>query len=540
MFLPTMRWIRISNRDLAITGEEHRYLITVGNDGPSDAQSVEIQDFLDFKKFGELGEHFLRCEPFDIDDFVACSENNGVFDVDLLLIQNEQVLPGQLNAGEVIQFYVVMEVDQAYVLEGDDFVATNDSRITTTTTDFKTANNVDAHDTLIVAEADLSITKESEYVEQAFTSPEASGIMTYTITVTNNGPSDAAQVNVVDYLPDGLVLDPAYIQVNVTAGSVIDVTNNGLVTVIVGNDPDYKGSAQLGRMNTGSTEVVTIVAYVRDDVESSTLVNNAMVVTRQDNTTWPSAPDLLPGIGGGPRTPTTDPDLSNNVASTGDPLQDSAELMISKYMTPEFIDPGDVITYKLVVTNTGPMQAENVVVTDYLPTSVSYVNSTISVPGVCLDTTTLTCNVGHMHPGDVVTVTVRVRLDPNVPLDTVVKNDASVFSDDFDPNLVDNYASVSATVVSPIIEVQPLSLKASQKTDLQTVQPLTITNSGNITLNWNIVEDDTTCDSPTDIPWLSVAPDTGTTAPSNDTVVDVTFDSTGLAPRRLHGQPVCQ
>ncbi|MGD2050175.1 MAG: DUF11 domain-containing protein, partial [Chloroflexota bacterium] len=133
--------------DLAIAGDEHRYLITVANDGPSDAQSVEIQDFLDFKNFGELGEHFLRCEPFDIDDFVACSENNGVVDVDLLLVQNEQVLPGQLNADEVIQFYVVTEVDQAYVLEANDFVATNDSRITTTSTDFHTANNVDAHDT---------------------------------------------------------------------------------------------------------------------------------------------------------------------------------------------------------------------------------------------------------------------------------------------------------------------------------------------------------------------------------------------------------
>lgn len=431
--------------DLAIAGDEHRYLITVGTDGPSDAQSVEVQDFLDFKNFGELGEHFLRCEPFDIDDFVSCSETNGVIDVDLLLVQNEQVLPGQLNAGEVVQFYVVTEVDQAYVLEANDFVATNDSRITTATTDFHTANNVDAHDTLIMAEADLSITKESEFVEKVFTTPEASGIMTYTITATNNGPSDAAQVNVVDYLPDGLVFDPAYIQVNVTAGSVVDVTYDGLVTVIVGNDPDYSGSAQLGRMNTGSTEVVTIVAYVRDDVESSTLVNNAMVVTRQDNATWPLAPDLLPGIGGGPRTPTTDPDLSNNVASIGDPLQDSADLTISKYMTPEFIDPGDVITYKLMITNTGPMQAEYVVVTDYLPTSVIYINSAISVPGVCLGITTLTCNVGHMNTGDVVTVTVDVKLDPDVPLDTVVKNDASVFSDDFDPNLVDNYASVSAT-----------------------------------------------------------------------------------------------
>ena len=37
------------------------------------------------------------------------------------------------------------------------------------------------------------------------------------------------------------------------------------------------------------------------------------------------------------------------------------------------------------------------------------------------------------------------------------------------------------------------------------------------------------CDSPTDIPWLSEAPTSGTTAPGASTPVQVTFDSTGLA-----------
>ncbi len=146
--------------DLAVAGDEHRYLLTFGNDGPSDAQNIVIQDFLDFKQFGILGERFLRCEPFDIDDFVSCSESGGVVNLDLLLAQNEQIVPGLLKPGDVFKFYLVTEVDQAYVLEGDDFIATNDSRITTTTTDFHTANNVDAHDSLITAQADLSITKD--------------------------------------------------------------------------------------------------------------------------------------------------------------------------------------------------------------------------------------------------------------------------------------------------------------------------------------------------------------------------------------------
>jgi hypothetical protein len=59
---------------------------------------------------------------------------------------------------------------------------------------------------------------------------------------------------------------------------------------------------------------------------------------------------------------------------------------------------------------------------------------------------------------------------------------------------------------------------------------LTLSNYGTAPLNWSIDEDDTACDSPADIPWLSVAPNSGVTAPANSTPVDVTFDATGLTP----------
>jgi len=39
----------------------------------------------------------------------------------------------------------------------------------------------------------------------------------------------------------------------------------------------------------------------------------------------------------------------------------------------------------------------------------------------------------------------------------------------------------------------------------------------------------TACSNPSDVPWLSVTPDNGTTAPGDNATLDVTFDSTGLA-----------
>jgi hypothetical protein len=95
---------------------------------------------------------------------------------------------------------------------------------------------------------------------------------------------------------------------------------------------------------------------------------------------------------------------------------------------------------------------------------------------------------------------------------------------------VDDIALTCVPVSDPVIEVDPADLYQSQGPAVVSTQPMTITNSGGSPLNWNIAEDDTACDSPTDIPWLSVAPDTGTTLPLDSTVVDVSFDSAGLAP----------
>jgi hypothetical protein len=46
----------------------------------------------------------------------------------------------------------------------------------------------------------------------------------------------------------------------------------------------------------------------------------------------------------------------------------------------------------------------------------------------------------------------------------------------------------------------------------------------------DVVENPSPCDLPSDVPWLSVSPDTGTTAPGSTTPVDVTTDATGLVP----------
>lgn len=95
---------------------------------------------------------------------------------------------------------------------------------------------------------------------------------------------------------------------------------------------------------------------------------------------------------------------------------------------------------------------------------------------------------------------------------------------------VDDVNLTCAEASAPVIEVSPDSLAESKGPDIITTQTLEIANSGGSALDWTIAETDTTCDAPADVPWLSVAPDAGSTIPLDTSAVDVTFDTTGMVP----------
>ncbi|HEX4956146.1 MAG TPA: hypothetical protein VF017_22385 [Thermoanaerobaculia bacterium] len=82
----------------------------------------------------------------------------------------------------------------------------------------------------------------------------------------------------------------------------------------------------------------------------------------------------------------------------------------------------------------------------------------------------------------------------------------------------------------PTITVAPASLSSDQLADTQVVEPLTVGNTGSVDLDFTITEAPADCGAPADLPWASAMPTAGTVASMATTMVDVTFDSTGLAP----------
>jgi hypothetical protein len=83
---------------------------------------------------------------------------------------------------------------------------------------------------------------------------------------------------------------------------------------------------------------------------------------------------------------------------------------------------------------------------------------------------------------------------------------------------------------APDINVTPGTVSSSQFANQVMTETLTIQNTGNLPLNWTLTEAASDCNSPSDAPWVSASPTSGSVPSSSSTAVDVVFDSTGLAP----------
>ena len=121
-----------------------------------------------------------------------------------------------------------------------------------------------------------------------------------------------------------------------------------------------------------------------------------------------------------------------------------ADLSISKSIAePAPYAAGHVITFNIVVTNAGPADATNVVVTDVLPDGVTFLSAT--PPDACSGAPTVVCSLGTLGDGASATITIRARLDAGGDF----TNSASVSSPTADEDANDNSDGVAFAVSGP-------------------------------------------------------------------------------------------
>jgi len=197
-----------------------------------------------------------------------------------------------------------------------------------------TPGNNSATDTDIVnLVADLSITKTD-----GVTSVVAGDSTTYTIVVSNNGPSSVTGATVTDTLPAAVVSDNFSA---VGSGSASGFTASGS-----GNINDTVN------MPVGSTITYTVVASIGAGAAGS-VANTATV-------------SVPAGV--------TDPTPGNNSATDTDTITAAgavADLAITKTDGVTSVNAGGSTVYTIVATNNGPSAVTGATVTDTAPTGLT-------------------------------------------------------------------------------------------------------------------------------------------------------------------------
>ncbi|MGY0038491.1 DUF11 domain-containing protein [Pedobacter sp. NJ-S-72] len=250
-------------------------------------------------------------------------------------------------------------------------------------TDPTPGNNTATDVTAVTRVIDLGVAKT------ASPNPAVTGnALTYTITLSNNGPSALAAtdvIQVIDNLPAGFTAS------TYTAAAGTYTSANGNWTGLT--------------LASGQTTTLTITGTVAANATGS--LNNTVTVT------------LPAGI--------TDPVLGNNTTTITTPISRVIDLTVAKTATPKPAIAGQPLTYTITLTNAGPgtLLASDIVkvnetlpagftATTFTPAAGIYNSSTGNWTGLTLangQSTTLTI-IGNVSPAASGSLTNTVTIDP--------------------------------------------------------------------------------------------------------------------------------
>jgi uncharacterized repeat protein (TIGR01451 family) len=236
-------------------------------------------------------------------------------------------------------------------------VISNTASVVSTSPDTNPANNTSTINTTVNPVADLVISKTD------FPDPVTAGTsLTYTLNITNSGPSGATDMVVTDTLPASVSF--------VSASPFCSSQPNNQVRCTY--DSIASGSA-------ASPAVIRVTV----NPAAPNLITNTVTVTGNE----------------------FDPNTNNNSATATTTVNRLVNLSITKTGSPNPVAAGSGLNYLLTVANSGPSQASGVIVTDTLPAGVTF--STASA-GCSNSSNKVTCNLGSVTSGGTITASINV------------------------------------------------------------------------------------------------------------------------------------
>ena len=255
--------------------------------------------------------------------------------------------------------------------------------------------------------------------------------LTYTVTVTNRGPSDATAVLFTNVLPAGAAL----VSATMPAGPCTN--EGGIIRCNLGNLP--AGGAAVG-----------------------TFVVNAATLGFLTNTASAAGGRL-------------DLVASNNTAIAVTPVRNVVDVALTLAASSASVLVEQPLNYLLTVTNRGPIVATNVRLINVLPAGFVVSSSTVS-PGSCsVQGGTLRCDFGNLAPG----AGAVVQLAGVPSLAGPATNIASLLVDEVDFNGTDNVRTViTATVPYAGLTLSVAPAAPSTMLEGTNTYTLRVTNSG--------------------------------------------------------------
>ena len=379
-------------------GNQISYTVVVSNTGPSDAQGVIWTDALPTN-----AAFVSQTEQVGDPVFVTTQPGGSIRDS-----------IATLAAGATAHFTVTYTVNASTPPSTTQI--TNTANVTTTTpnTSPQTSSTVN---TPLTFSADVSVAKST-----TSTSVTAGNQISYTVVVSNTGPSDAQSVTWTDPLPT-----------NATFVSQTEQVGDPAFT------PSQAGgsiSDSIATLAAGATAHFTVTYTINANTPpSTTQISNTANVT------------------------TTTPNPSTQTSSTvNTPLNFSADVSVAKSTTSTSVMAGNQISYTVVVSNTGPSDAQSVTWTDALPANATFVSQTEQVGDPVFTPSqpggNISDSIATLAAGATAHFTVTYTVNANTPPSTTqISNTASVTTTTPNPS-----TQTSSTVNTPVTFSADLSI----------------------------------------------------------------------------------
>jgi uncharacterized repeat protein (TIGR01451 family) len=407
-------------------GTNATYTITLTNNGPNAAQNVVLSDTL------PAGAVFVSSTP------AAGNPDN------LTLSQSGSTLTetaaAAVASGNVDTFTLVVSAPSNL----SNGAAFNDTAsVSSTSADPNTTNDTAIVSGSVATSADLAVTNSGPSAVTAGTNA------TYTITLTNNGPSNAQAVVLSDTLPTGSV----FVSMTAAAGNPDSFTlsqSGGTVTETAN-----------AAVASGHSDTFTLVVTA-----PSSLANGA---TFSDSASVSSS--------------TSDPNTSNNSASVTGSITTSADLAVTN-SGPTSVTAGTNATYTITLTTNGPSNAQGVVLSDTLPTGAVFASMTAAAgnpdsftfaqsSGSVTETATAAVASGHSD-----TFTLVVSAPSSLSNGAAFNDSASASSSTADPNTSNNSATVTGSIATSADLAVTNSGPSSVLAGSNATYTITLTNNG--------------------------------------------------------------